>query len=503
MIEPATFQINIVDVPALRETISNIVRIGYSEAKVRERLGLQDLADLNWRELPMYREECLIARDPLDLAIDLLLLQQTLPANEFNGWLTESDRKILLESGLLAFDLTGMVGARASLFPVGDCLVFSDPAWPELSHPDYFRVPYDQVMYVGQDSRHLASCIARRRIHKTLDLCTGSGIQALLAAAHSDLVLAVDINPRAVRCAQFNAQASDVGNLQAVLGDLFEPVGEERFDLIIANPPFVSSPMNTLGFREGGKSGEEIQKRIVEGLPRHLAPGGMAQMITELGERKGESTVQRLREWLGDAPIDIHVLCLCYHTIHAYAIGHANGLSYDEFFNSVHLWLANLRAQGYQRIISMIVSFQWSDPVGSKPWERVEDSAPPVQYAGEEIEAAFLAERLSRRMDLNEKLMSSWVCLAGPLALLDARVLGSNISSAVKATPLGRALTMEYLLDPIQREILLRSRDRLSVSQLLTILGDLKIDEASVLAAITSLLKKRLLSIEGLSKIPK
>jgi hypothetical protein len=457
---------------------------------------MQDLAGLNWRELPMYREECLIARDPLDLAIELLLLQQTLPVNEFNGWLTESDRKILLGAGLLAFDETGMVGARASLFPVGDCLVFSDPAWPELTHPDYFSVPFERVMFVGQDSRYLACCTTRRHVRKTLDLCTGSGIQALLAAAHSDQVLAVDINPRAVRCAQFNAQTSGVNNLQAILGDLFEPAGEEHFDLIIANPPFVPSPMNTLGFREGGPSGEEIQKRIVEGLPRHLAQGGIAQMITELGERKGESPVQRLREWLGDAPIDIHVLCLRYHTVHDYAIGHASGLSYDDFLDSVHLWLANLRTQGYQRIMSMVISFQWSDPVSSKPWERVEHSAPPVQYAGEEIEAAFLSERLSRLTDLNEKLMCSWVRLAGPLALLDAKALGTNIPSAFKVTPLGRALTMEYQLDPIQREILLQTGDRQSVLQLLTILGRLEISEDSVLAAIASLLQNRLLYIE-------
>lgn len=496
MTEPATFQIADINVSALREAVSKIAHTGYSETRVRERLGLHDLADLNWRALPMYREERLAARDPLDQAIDLFLLQGALAANELDRWLAASDREILSRSGLLVVDETGLARARASLFPAGDCLIFSDHAWPELSHPGYTRVPYDQVMFVGQDSRHLARCTVRRPVRSALDLCTGSGIQALLSAAHSERVLAVDINPRAVRCTRFNAHALGVNNLQAVAGDLFEPAGGERFDLITANPPFVPSPLNTLEFRDGGRSGEEIQMRIVKGLPHHLAPGGMAQVVTELGEREGEPLVKRLREWLGGAPMDIYVLCLRYHTAQTYAVGHAQGVDYDEFLDSVNAWSANLRTQGYVRVVSMIVSFEWSDPACGPPWERVEDAPPPNRPAGSEIEATFLAEHLSRRTDLREKLVGSWLRRTGPVALLDARVLGSDVQGVTKATPLGRALTVEHQLDPIQREVLIRTEGRVGVSQLLTILGELKVDEASVLAAITSLLRERLVCLD-------
>ena len=404
MIEPASFSIADPDVPALHEVIANLTRMGYSETTVRERLGLHDLADLQWRALPMYREERLAKRDPLALAIDLFLLQGILPPDEIDRLFVASDRDVLVRSGLLAFDQTGGARARASLFPVGDRVLFSDYAWPELPHPGYTVVPHDQVMFVGADSYALARCTVRRSIRSALDLCTGSGIQALLTAAHSQRVLAVDINPRAARCTRFNAQVSGITNLEVVVGDLFEPAGGEHFDLITANPPFVPSPLDTLGFRDGGRSGEDIQKRIVAGLPYYLAPGGMAQMITELGERDNEPLVDRLRGWLAGAPMDIHVLRLREYSATRYAIAHAKGDDYEAFLNSVHAWGNNLRAQGYMRVVALLVSFQWSNPAYGPPWERVEESQSPQRAAGAEIEAAFLAERMTRKADLREVL---------------------------------------------------------------------------------------------------
>jgi len=115
--------------------------------------------------------------------------------------------------------------------------------------------------------------------------------------------------------------------------------------------------MNTLVFRDCGSSGEDIKRRIVAGLPDHLAPGGMAQIVTELGERDGESITGRLREWLGGAPMDIYVLRLASHAADQYAVGHAKGDENKAFLDSSRAWAGNLRAQGYVRIVSMPVSF--------------------------------------------------------------------------------------------------------------------------------------------------
>jgi Methyltransferase small domain len=232
---------------------------------------------------------------------------------------------LLVRAGLLLIDEKGLARARASLFPVGDSLVFSDHAWPSLPHPGCVNVPYDQVMSVGTDSRWLARATVRQPVGAALDLCTGSGVHAILAASHSQRVLAVDINPRAARCTRFNIQASGATNVEVMVGNLYEPVGGELFDLITATPPFVPSPVDSLQFRDGGRSGEDVQRRIIAGLPHHLAPGGIAQIVTELGERGDEQLSDRLREWLGGAPMDIYILRLRENSATGYAIGHADG----------------------------------------------------------------------------------------------------------------------------------------------------------------------------------
>jgi hypothetical protein len=491
MSESAPFLVDDCDVPGLRQAVSAIRHAGYGEGAVRKRLGLSDITDLNWRHLPMYRDERLAESDTLTLAIDLFLLQGSLTMDELERLLPSANREVLLKTGVLEIDEIGRARARASLFPVGERLIFSDHAWPELPHPGCTEVPYNQVMAIGLDSRHLAHATIRRPLGSALDLCTGSGIHGLLAASHAGRVCAVDINPRAVRCTRFNAQALGIANLEAVEGDLFAPVRGQRFDLITANPPFVPSPVNAVRFRDGGASGEDIQKRIVAGLPHHLAPGGMAQLITEIGEREGEPIAVRLREWLGGAPMDIYVLRVGSHTASQYAIGHAKGGDFGSFLESTAAWAQNLRAQGFARLVSVLLAFQWSSPGRGDPWERVEESRPPQRAAGGEIEAAFLAERLARDPDLRQRIEGNWLRRADPIALFDATMLGGNVPPKARATRLGQALAIEHELDPAERQLLGCMEGRVAAAQLLRLGADLEVPDA-----IRSLIRKRLASIE-------
>jgi hypothetical protein len=492
--ESASFLLNDTDVPALREIIAKISRIGFTETTIQERLGLQDLSDLHWRNVPIYRAERLSARDPLDLAIELFLLQGTLSKDELKGLFVASELGVLLHAEILAVDKTGSGRARASLFPVGERLIFSDHSWPELPHPGYTTVPFDHVMYIGADSRELARCTFRKPSRSALDLCTGSGIHALLASAHSERVIAVDINERAARCTRFNARVSGAANVEVRVGDLLEPVKDEQFDLITANPPFVPSPVNTLAFRDGGRSGEDVQKRIIAGLPHHLAPGGIAQITTELGESAGEPFTLRLREWLGGAAMDIHILRLREYSAAKYAIAHAKGDDYKTFLESVDAWAGNLREQGYVRVVAVLVSIQWSDPAYGPPWERIAECPPPQRTAWKEIEAAFRAERLSRRPDLLEFLQQNWVQRTGPIALLEAQALGSSIPVNARATLLGQALPIEHPLDSLEREILKRLESRTAVPELIKTFQKFNVSEELTLAAVVSLLQRRLVT---------
>jgi hypothetical protein len=494
MSAPATFLVDEADVPALRDAVSSIAGVGYHEKQVRERLGLSDITELLWRAVPVYRDELLAERDPLASAIDLFLLQGALPEDEVGRLLPQAAREVLVRAGVLWIDDQGLARARASLFPVGDRLVFSDHAWPMLPHPGYKRAPHDQVMAVGTDSHWLARITVRRPVGAALDLCTGSGVHALMAAFHSQRVVAVDIHSRAAQCARFNARALGLANVRVAVGDLFEPVRGDQFDLITANPPFVPSPVNSLAFRDGGRSGEEIQRRIVAGLPSHLAPGGIAQMVTELGERDGEALADRLREWLGGAPMDIHILRLRSHPAATYAIGHAEGDdSYGAFLDSVRDWAGNLRAQGYARVISVLLAFQWSDPASGPPFVRDEDSQPPSRDAGVEVEAAFAAERLARRPDLRETIERSRIRRAGPIGLMESCVLGHDFRASTQAQLLGMALPRLRGIDPDERQMLALLDKALSFPELLGRARGAGLEREAVFVALRSLVSRELI----------
>jgi HemK-related putative methylase len=126
-----------------------------------------------------------------------------------------------------------------------------------------------------------AETIASRRLGAdgdVLDLGTGSGVCAVFAARHARRVVAVDINPAAVRCATFNvAQNGLAAKVECRHGDVFGPVAGERFDAIFFNPPFlVGAPVSD---REAAWRSLDVAARFAAGLDQHLAPGGRAYLL--------------------------------------------------------------------------------------------------------------------------------------------------------------------------------------------------------------------------------
>jgi release factor glutamine methyltransferase len=111
-----------------------------------------------------------------------------------------------------------------------------------------------------------------------LDLGTGSGICAIAAARTSGRVVAVDINPEAVRCARVNVLLNRVeARVEVHQGDLFVPVGDEQFDVVLFNPPFyLGAPID---LRDHAWRSTGVVARFAEQLAEHLTPGGGAFVI--------------------------------------------------------------------------------------------------------------------------------------------------------------------------------------------------------------------------------
>lgn len=113
---------------------------------------------------------------------------------------------------------------------------------------------------------------------RVLDLGTGSGICALLAARLGATVLATDINPEAVRCTQINALANHLeSSIETRVGDLFRTVSEERFDVILFNPPFYRGRPRDLA--DSAWRSPDAFDRFLRELPAHLNSGGLALVV--------------------------------------------------------------------------------------------------------------------------------------------------------------------------------------------------------------------------------
>ena len=111
-----------------------------------------------------------------------------------------------------------------------------------------------------------------------LDMGTGSGVCALLAARHARRVVAVDISAAAVRCTRLNALLNQVEDRVDVRhGDLFAPLAGERFDLVLFNPPFyLGVPKDD---RDAAWRSSDTAQRFAVRLADHLAPGGVALVL--------------------------------------------------------------------------------------------------------------------------------------------------------------------------------------------------------------------------------
>lgn len=136
---------------------------------------------------------------------------------------------------------------------------------------------------------------------EVLDVCTGSGILAVAAGlAGAGRVAATDVSRRAVLTARVNGILNGV-RIDALRGDLFEPVRGRRFGLIVSNPPYLPSIEDGLPRRgparawEGGPDGRWLLDRLIAAAPSHLQPGG--DVVVVHSSLCGiETTLQRFDE---------------------------------------------------------------------------------------------------------------------------------------------------------------------------------------------------------------
>jgi len=129
-----------------------------------------------------------------------------------------------------------------------------------------------------------------------LELCSGSGALALTAAARGAArVVAVDRSGRAVAAARLNARLNRLRQVEVRRGDLFTALHpQERFDLILANPPYLPAEADDDPRWDAGVDGRGVLDRIVAEVYAHLHPGGRLALV-QSGFAGVPQTVDALR----------------------------------------------------------------------------------------------------------------------------------------------------------------------------------------------------------------
>ncbi len=280
----------------------------------------------------------------LGLRVDIREIDKALPSLTAEG---------AVELGLIDADGNPLLDLRPYSFVdahgVGSWWIASDLG--ELSTGAALRE--DHVLGVGGASLTLSGLMLDRPVDSALDLGTGCGIQALHASRYARRVVATDISQRALDLAAFNAGLNDVHTIEFRLGSLFEPVEGERFDHIVSNPPFVITPrvegVPTYEYRDGGMVGDALVAAVVAGLPDHLAPGGIAQLLGNWEYRNQEDGLDRAAGWLAATGLGSWVIEREVQNVELYAetwIRDGGTRAGDEFDRLYGAWLDDFESRG-------------------------------------------------------------------------------------------------------------------------------------------------------------
>jgi SAM-dependent methyltransferase len=238
----------------------------------------------------------------------------------------------------------------------------------------------------------LASLTPRRRVGRALDIGTGNGVHALLAAEHADNVVATDVNPRALAFTQISAGLNAIDNVETRLGSLFEPVDGETFDLITCNAPYVISPERRWQYRDSGFHGDDFSRRVVTGAASHLADDGFASVLVSWLAEAADEPDEHVHEWLAGNGCDAWILGLSGSDPLDHAAGWNEHLSPDPdgFSAAIDGWLEYFRELGTGWITEGGVVMH------RRAGERHAVRADPVdedelEFASDQIERVFTA----------------------------------------------------------------------------------------------------------------
>ena len=149
-----------------------------------------------------------------------------------------------------------------------------------------FEIETDDLVYIPSDDTFLlAKNLEIKEGQSVLEIGTGSGLVSMYASLLTDDVTATDINYNALELAEKNFKLNNINTIKLEFGDLFEPVKDKKFDVILFNTPYLPTDSediinDDLNYAfDGGLDGRKVIDRFINQVSNHLNDKGIVQII--------------------------------------------------------------------------------------------------------------------------------------------------------------------------------------------------------------------------------
>jgi hypothetical protein len=259
-----------------------------------------------WKESPWQNLYITLLERERGLAptilFDLFFFYRDVTRDRISKVIDARSLRILEDAGILSLSDT-TIKSKVRCYPVGGNYFLCDPSRDR-----------SDFVYIGWDSHLMVDIAAKycggRHFSRSLDLCTGSGVQGLSLARQSEESFCADINSRALAMVQANARLNKLTTVYAVQSDLFLNI-QGRFDCITANTPYVPHPVGAQLPIGGGDIGIEFTIRLLRELPDRLTEKGISVIYTSDPIVHGKrQLIARVTSELGHLPLRVILIPL-------------------------------------------------------------------------------------------------------------------------------------------------------------------------------------------------
>jgi methylase of polypeptide subunit release factors len=398
----------------LGETLSSI---GYTEDAIDELLG-DDAWSAAIEDVPAHARR--LERDPLGIAIRLFFLELPVSARDAERTLGKRGVAALVRTGLA--EERGEVVPRARVAPVDGLLVASDrlSTNPSDDPPDY-------VATYSPTARLCDLLTPRPRVAAALDVGTGNGVHALLAARHSSHAVATDVNGRALAFTALNAALSGLDNVECRLGSLYDPAGAECFGLITCNAPYVVSPERRWTYRDGAFEGDLLSEHVVRDAGAHLADGGYATLCVTWLARDEDEPDERVAGWVDGSGCDSWILPIDEATPLQYAERWNSHLAGDPaaYGEALDRWTSYLDGLGARLVVEGTVILRRRTGGNTVRIDEIDEDE--LDVADAQIRRAFEARARLDGLDIRDARLEPALALRVETRTRRGRAVGSRV----------------------------------------------------------------------------